>query len=240
MVLVMAGISCKRTAPATDPDVPPSSTALQLISVHSLSVVEPSGLAYSGQTQSFYMVSDANATIYRIDTTGNVLATIPIEASDLEGVTVSPNEDTLYVVEETPSLVSTFLANGTKISSFAVNVWTDPKHRLEGITRGPDGRLYVLNEKYPTLLIAFADSTEVWRRSLTYSSDVSDICYDSILDCFWVVSDESQSVLKMTRNGTLLGEWSTPAQQGEGIAVRGDKMYIVSDSEAKMYVFLKP
>lgn len=233
------GIGCQRSQPPTIV-LPPPGNALQLISVFSLAVGEPSGLAYSKNTQSLYMISDANPAIYRIDTTGKVLATIPVSASDLEGITTSPNEDTLYVVEETLSQVSTFLANGTKVSSFPVNVWTDPKHKLEGITLGPDGILYLLNEKFPTMLLALSGTTELSRQTLTYSSDVSDICYDPTLDCFWIVSDESQSVLKFSRSGALLGEWSTPVQQGEGIAFIGNRMYIVSDVDAKLYVFVKP
>jgi uncharacterized protein YjiK len=234
------GISCQRSEPPTDTPLPPGDKNLQLLSVFSLAVGEPSGLAYSQSTHSLYMISDANPAIYRIDTTGKLLATIPVSASDLEGITVSLGEDTLYVVEETLSQVTTFLANGTKISSFPVNVWTDPKHKLEGITRGPDGTLYVLNEKFPTMLLAFSGTTELSRQTLTYSSDVSDICYDPMLDCFWIVSDESQSVMKISRSGTLLGEWSTPVRQGEGIAFIGNRMYIVSDVDAKLYVFVKP
>jgi len=38
----------------------------------------------------------------------------------------------------------------------------------------------------------------------------------------------------------LLGQWSTPVNQGEGIAFIGNRMYIVSDTDAKLYVFVKP
>ena len=66
------------------------------------------------------------------------------------------------------------------------------------------------------------------------------ICYDAATNAFWIVSDESQMVIKISRTGVLLGQWSTPVNQGEGIAFIGTRMYIVSDTDAKLYVFVKP
>jgi uncharacterized protein YjiK len=232
--------ACARPEPgdvtSPDPTLPP----LELVTVYSTSVTEPSGLAYSRASGNLYMVSDNRPEIFRIDTTGKVLGSIPITATDLEGITVTANADTFIVVEETASMVSTFLPNGTKVSSFPINVWTDPKHKLEGITRTPEGHLMVLNEKVPMMMLEFSGTTELWRRTLSYTTDISDICYDADTDSYWVVSDESQKVLNLSRSGDLLGEWSTPVNQGEGIAIIGRRLYIVSDTEAKFYVFVKP
>jgi len=38
----------------------------------------------------------------------------------------------------------------------------------------------------------------------------------------------------------LLSEWTIPVTKAEGIAIIQDKIYIVSDSESKMYLFQKP
>jgi uncharacterized protein YjiK len=205
-----------------------------------MSVGEPSGLAYCEATRSLYMVSDANPYVYRIDTAGIILGSIPVAATDLEGIVLSEAGDTIFVVEETASQITTFLANGTKVTSLPVMVRTEPSHSLEGITRGPAGDLVVINEKAPTLLLEYAGNTEVGRILLTYTSDISDICYDRGEDCYWIISDESQKIIKISRSGTLLGQWSTTLQQGEGIAFIGNRMYLVSDVDAKFYVFAKP
>jgi uncharacterized protein YjiK len=205
-----------------------------------MSIGEPSGLAYCEATGTLYMISDGHPFIYRIDTTGAVLGSIPVTATDLEGITTSEQGDTLYAVEETPSLVSTFLPNGTKVGSFSVAVRTEPNHSLEGITRGPGGRLVVINEKTPPLLLEFTGSTEMARILLTATTDLSDLCYDRTDDSYWIISDESQKIIKLSRSGALLGAWSTPITQGEGIAFIGDRMYCVSDADAKLYVFRKP
>jgi uncharacterized protein YjiK len=239
-VLLLGMTSCSRNEQsATDPGTP-AAQSLQLITTYSLTVTEPSGLAYSQATRTLYMISDNRSEIFRIDTTGKVLGSIPVNASDIEGVAVSNSGDTLYIVEETASLLSTILLNGTKVSSVPVVVRTDPQHSLEGVTVDNAGSLVVINEKAPTMLLEFAGGVEMRRLLLTYSSDISDICYDVSGDCFWIVSDESQKVLKLSRSGALLGEWSIPVRQGEGIAFIRDRCYIVSDVDAKLYVFVKP
>jgi uncharacterized protein YjiK len=186
------------------------------------------------------MISDNSPAIFKIDTLGQVLSSIPVTAQDIEGVALSPNADTIYVVEETPSLVSTFLSNSTKLSSFSVMVRTLPNHSLEGITIDNQGHVFVINEKSPMMMLEFSGQTELSRIQLGYTTDISDICYDGDADCFWIVSDESKMVIKITKAGALLGAWSTPVLQGEGIAIIGNRLYIVSDVEAKLYVFVKP
>jgi uncharacterized protein YjiK len=220
--------------------VTPPVTGLQPLHVYTMSIGEPSGLAYCEATHSLYMVSDANPFVYRIDTAGIILGSIPVAAADLEGITLSGAGDTIFVVEETASQITTFLANGTKVSSFPLLVRTEVSHSLEGITRNAAGHLVVINEKAPTLMVELAGGAEVGRVLLTYTSDISDICYDRGEDCYWIVSDESQKVIKVSRSGALLGEWPVPLQQGEGIAFIGNRMYLVSDADAKLYVFAKP
>jgi len=246
LLLLSAGVwlfglsSCSRDAESPTDTTTSPQQSLQLLATYSLSVTEPSGLAYSPATQTLYMISDNRAAIFAIDSTGKVLSTIPVVASDIEGVAVAPTGDTLYIVEESASRVTTVLMNGTIIDSMSVLVRTDPKHSLEGITIGPDRRRVVINEKAPTMLLEFAGKTEVRRLTLTYSTDISDICYDAGGDSYWIVSDESQKVMKLSRSGALLGEWTDTAQQGEGIAIIGDRIYIVSDVEAKLFVYKRP
>jgi uncharacterized protein YjiK len=239
-ILLLGKMSCNRNEQSATAPAMPARQSLQLVTTYSLTVTEPSGLAYAPATRSLYMISDNRSEVFKIDTTGKVLSSIPVSASDIEGIAVSNSGDTLYIVEETASLLSTILMNGTKVSSVPVTVRTDPKHSLEGVTVDNAGHIVVINEKAPTMLLEFVGGTEVRRLLLGYSSDISDICFDASGDCFWIVSDESQKVMKLSPSGDLLGEWSIPVQQGEGIAFIRDRFYIVSDVDAKLYVFVKP
>jgi uncharacterized protein YjiK len=232
--------ACGRSEQSSNDPTTPATQSLQLITLYSMSVTEPSGLLYSPKTRQLYMVSDSHGAIYVIDTTGLILQTIPVDAQDLEGIALTQNADTFYVAEETRSQITSFLPDGTKLASFPITVRTNTKHGPEGLTIDGTGNLWIINEKLPTMLLHHAGSAELSRTTLTFTTDISDICYDSVADAFWIVSDESQSVIKISRTGALLGQWSTPVTQGEGIAFIGNRMYIVSDTDAKLYVFVKP
>ncbi len=237
---VICLVSCSRSEQAESNPVAPAVQRLQLITSYSMSISEPSGLVYSPRTQKLYMVSDSRAAIFVIDTTGLIVSTLPVDGQDLEGVTLSANADTFYVAEETLSQITSYLPNGVKIASFPISVRTDTKHGPEGVTMDAAGHLVVINEKFPMMMLEYTGTTEVKRTTLPYTTDISDICYDAATDAFWIVSDESQMVIKISRTGALLGQWSTPVNQGEGIAFIGSRMYIVSDTDAKLYVFVKP
>jgi uncharacterized protein YjiK len=90
------------------------------------------------------------------------------------------------------------------------------------------------------MMLEYNGGTEIRRTVLNYTTDISDICYDEQLDCFWIVSDESKKIIKINKTGTLLAEWLITFEKGEGITFVQDKMYIVNDATAKMYIYNKP
>jgi uncharacterized protein YjiK len=232
--------TCGREEQSTTSPTDTATQSLQLITSYSMSITEPSGLAYSPRTQKLYMVSDNRSAIYTIDTTGAVVGTLAVDGQDLEGITLSANADTFFVAEETLSQITSYLADGTKIASFPVAVRTMVKHGPEGVTTDNLGHLLVINEKLPAMMLEYAGTTEVRRTTLAHTIDVSDICYDPATNAFWIISDESMMVIKISRAGELLGKWHTPVNQGEGIAIIGNRLYLVSDTDAKFYVFVKP
>ncbi len=213
---------------------------LKQVAVYSTSVKEPSGLVYNSKSNNLITVSDANSTVYEIDFSGRIINELKISADDLEGIALSKNCDTIYVAEEKKQQVTKFLWDGTKISSLKTNVSVDENHSLEGVTLDKKNNLFILNEKNPCVLLEYSGTTEITRKVLSFSKDVSDICYDDKLDCFWIVSDESEAVYKVSKAGYVLNKYSIPFSKGEGITLVADKIYIVNDSDGKLYVFEKP
>jgi len=201
---------------------------------------EPSGIVYNSTNNSFYIVSDTIAKIFEINLNGNLIKEILVNANDLEGITLSSNNDTIYVVEESDNLITSFLLNGSKINSFSKDVSTNSSNGLEGITFDNMRNLFVINEKFPKYLIKLKNQVELGSYEITEVEDLSDICYDNALDCFWLISDESKKVIKISKTGIVQSEWSIPFDKGEGITFVEDKMYIVRDSDSKMYIFTKP
>ena len=201
---------------------------------------EPSGIVYNSVNNSFYIVSDTLPKIFEIDIDGNLLGSIQVNANDLEGIALSINQDTIYVVEESDNIVTSFLLDGTKINSFSVDVSTNSINGLEGIAIDLNNYLYVLNEKLPRYLIKLHNEVEISRTEITTADDLSDVCYDSVLDCFRLISDESQKIMKLSTTGDILNQWEIPFTKGEGITIVNDKIYVVNDLDGKLYVFHKP
>ena len=239
-VLLSFNLSCSRNNPEVVNNNP-TVQSLKPVAIYNLEISEPSGIAYNSKNNSLFVVSDGRSDIYEIDFTGIVKSTVPTSGSDLEGIAFSTNCDTIYVVEETKQLVSIFSAAGTLLSSFPINVATNPNHALEGITRNTlNGHLIILNEKLPCMLLEFNNSVEIRRKEINYTIDISDVFFEESSNNYWIVSHESQKILKLTSDFNLISEWTIPIIQAEGITIVEDKIYIVSDSENKMYVFQKP
>ncbi len=63
--------------------------------------------------------------------------------------------------------------------SFSVDVATSDNSALEGITiNKTSNTLYVINEKDPRMILGYNNLTEIWRKSIDYASDISDIYYE--------------------------------------------------------------
>jgi uncharacterized protein YjiK len=215
-------------------------TPLVKVAEYNTAVPEPSGLVYNAKTNRLMTVSDQNSTLYEIDFTGNILKSMVIPSTDMEGIALSSNCDTMYVAEETNQLIAKYLVNGTKLTSFPSSVATVIKHGPEGVTVDKNNHVFVINEKLPTMLLEYVEGREVSRKEINYTTDLSDIFYEASSDCFWIVSDESQEVIKISRSGALLGEWSVPFAKGEGLAIVQNRIFIINDADGKLYVFERP
>ncbi|MDT3696195.1 MAG: SdiA-regulated domain-containing protein [Ignavibacterium sp.] len=231
---------CSRDNPAVVTDTKTINKIFPL-EEYNLDIPEPSGITYNSKNNTLMVVSDGESNIYEIAFNGAILNSIPTSGSDMEGITLSKNCDTIFVVEEKKKLVTAFDLSGNKITSFSVNVSTSDNHSLEGISLNIlTNELFVINEKNPQMILKFLNKQELWRKSIAYTLDISDICYDETSNCIWIISDESKRILKLSTTGELLKEWEIPFTKGEGITIVNEKIYVVNDSNSKMYVFQKP
>jgi uncharacterized protein YjiK len=74
---------------------------------------------------------------------------------------------------------------------------------------------------------------------LKFSKHVYGLCFDEANQFLWMLSDESQLVIKTDLNGKLLQKIDITIAQPEGITLSedGKKLYIVSDNKETLYVF---
>ena len=135
---------------------------------------------------------------------------------------------------------------------------------LEGITwRNGTDTIFVLKEGEPGLLVEVtSDLRKIEAHRVLNAEngfldpdvspeemDFSGICYDSKRDRFWIVSDKAQRLFLYDSKANTVVQSATlgygedgeyeEIEKAEGIAIDADanRLYVVSDEEARLYVF---
>ena len=85
-----------------------------------------------------------------------------------------------------------------------------------------------------------ADFSIIAAYELDFASDYSGIFHDRSSNSLWIISDQNKTINKCTLTGELVKAYSISVAQAEGIAIANDQIYVVSDAEAKLFVFKKP
>ena len=101
-------------------------------------------------------------------------------------------------------------------------------------------QLRIINEKNPYQIIALNSDFSIQKKfDINSFIDLSGLCYDSHLDQFWVVSAESQVLFRWNQSKGIIEQFDVLLKTPEGVAVDWDNnlIYVVSDSEAKLYIF---
>lgn len=140
----------------------------------------------------------------------------------------------------------------------------DENKGLEGITWNPDSEtIFVLKEGDPGLLIEVSDDLKTIESHIALNKetgfadddksskkiDFSGVCYDPAHAGFWIVSDKARRAYffvaqeKQVKQSFALGyekdgEYrEIEKAEGIGFSPDGNNLYIVSDEEARLYVY---
>jgi len=230
-----------------------SLTTLSLINTFSLTVLEPSGLAFDKANNQLYTVSDNTGMIYKLSTSGVTLQTLSYSGSDLEGVSMYKPGKLLVAVEGSRELVEYDCVNDVFINSNTMSYSnTDlsaggDNSRIEGVTYDAlNDEIYFLNEKNPGALVkADGNFNVLSEHPLNYAGDYSGAHYVAETGNLWLGSDQTSTVYKCTTNGTVIDSYSLKTSGGntldkfEGITIDYDNqlLYAVSDGGQELYVY---
>jgi uncharacterized protein YjiK len=219
--------------------IEPAQPDLELLSVVSINVSEPSGLCINNDGNALYTVSDSSNKVYKLSMSGTILTTFDFVGDDLEGVSKYENNKLLIAEERNKSIIEFEIDTENYITHEIEYDNNEANSGIEGVTYNPNNNtIYILNEKNPGILMklnSFFSIQETYE--LNFANDYSGIFYDETLNTLWIVSDQNKTLNKCNLNGELLKEYSIPAQKAEGVVVTTNKIYIVSDSENKLLTF---
>jgi uncharacterized protein YjiK len=215
---------------------------MELLKKVAIKVPEPSGLTFfKGE---LYTVSDANNSIYKLTTEGEVLKKYKTPMKDLEGIAFDENAEELYVISESKrSLYHFSLKKGIRSKQKIGGKQKGGGNKgLEGLCYDTTNKnFFVVNEADPKQLLELSKNKKkiVLKTNFDFAEDISGICYDSKLDVFWVLSDVSQAIYKVDKNGNKLGKHEISLKKPEGIAIDvvQRKLYVVSDETSEMCIY---
>jgi len=222
----------------------PMKNDIKLINVYDIKVKEPSGLSLNLQGDGLLTVSDKTGKIYGITFEGESMGMLDFKGKDLEGITTSPEHGHIYTIQEKGNLIIKLDAIGREIDTFKLPKYGKKQNSgIEGITYCSSREsFFLVHEKSPGKLIEWSPSKGVIAENeLDFADDYSGICWDPSEDKLWIISDVSGTLVKCNYDGTPIETHTTGITKAEGIAIYtpANEIYIVSDSDKKLYVFAK-
>ncbi len=212
------------------------STKLKLLEDHKLDLDEPSDLAMADGK--LYAVSDQHSKIYRIHDDGDVEDTLDIEGTDLEALAYDDGKNNFLVADESSAKIWFIGADGERHDPIEIDDAQDGNSGIEGLAFDDDGHLFVAKEKNPSRIFELDKSGDVVdEEKVDFADDISALAWNSDDHHLYALSDEEHALYRLDKNFEIDHAWRLPMKHPEGIAFDGDTVYIVSDSEEKLYVF---
>jgi len=208
-----------------------------ILESYNLDFKEPSGLAYSTDKESLYIVSDRGMA-YQVSFTGTTIMQLAYTGDDFEGIFVDASTSDIYICEEGKGDLVKLNESGIEQSTF--NILDNPGNiGLEGLTYNSiDKEFYMLKERSDGLLIKYSTISQTKTKiKLNFALDYSGIYYSDISNTLWIVSDESKTLTQCTLDGTKIFSYQLPISGVEGIVVNEEETvaYVVSDPNNKLY-----
>lgn len=208
---------------------------IKLVDDNKTDIDEPSDLAF--RKGKLWAVSDSHSKIYEIDDDGDVRDIIDVEGTDLEALAVD-DDDHFYIGDESKATIWRVDSDGHRKDSFEIDT-TDGNSGIEGLAFDNDGHMLVAKEKNPaTIIILDADDgDEKDRVKLDFADDISALAWNPEDDHLYALSAAEAKFWRLDGDFDKITSWDLPIDMPEGLAFDGDKIYVASDDEERLYVF---
>ncbi len=212
------------------------SKRLRKLDRHRVDIDEPSDLTFAGG--SLYAVSDSRSKIYELSPDGDTRGTIDIEGRDLEALAFDRHRNEFLVADESRARIWHIDLDGDRHDPIELPDAEDGNSGIEGMAFDDDGHLFVAKEKDPARIFELdQNGKELDRTKIEFAGDLSALAFNRDDGHLYALSDQEHTLYRLTRDLDVDLAWKLPVEHPEGIAFDESIVYIVSDSEARLYVF---
>lgn len=198
-------------------------------------VAEPSDLAI--KDGDLYTVSDRHSKVYRISTKdGDVKDELDVEGTDIEAIAFD-DEGSLFYADESSGKIWRTDDDGDRKGD-PIELVDDHNSGIEGLAFDDKGHLWVAKEKDPARIFELdTDGGALDDEKVDFADDLSALAIDPETGKLYALSDQDRSLFLLDGKLEVDKAWKLPIEHPEGIAFDGDTLYVVSDSEERLYVF---
>ncbi|MBA3392017.1 MAG: SdiA-regulated domain-containing protein [Deltaproteobacteria bacterium] len=209
---------------------------LRVIDDDRLHVDEPSDLVRVGDQ--LYTVSDVRSKIYAITRGGNVEEEIDVEGQDLEAIAYDRHHDELVIADEATGKIWRVGFDGKRHDSIEIEGADDGNSGIEGLTFDDDDHLFVAKEKDPARIYELGRDGEVLHdKKIDFTEDLSALSWNPQDGHLYALGDHDHALYQLDHDLDVVYSWRLPIEHPEGLAFDGDRLFIVSDSDERIYEF---
>jgi len=211
-----------------------SSARLDVVDRHRLSIDEPSDLALVDGA--LYVVSDQHSRIYEISRKGRLEDSLDIEGADLEALAFDDAHGKFIVGDESSGKIWRIDRDGSRGDPIELDSAEDGNSGIEGLAFDDRGHLFVAKEKDPARIYELDDDGEmIDDTKIEFASDLSALAWNRADGHLYALSDEEHALYKLDHDLEVDTAWRLPIDHPEGLAFDGDRIFVVSDSEERLY-----
>ncbi len=211
-----------------------STSRLKIVDRYRLAIDEPSDLTLVDGD--LYVISDVHSRIYEISKTGRVKSSTDIEGSDMEALSFDDQRDKFIVGDESTGKIWRIDRDGSRGSPIEIGNAEDGNSGIEGLAFDDEGHLFAAKEKNPARIYELADDGEILHDTkIEFADDLSALAWNPDDGHLYALSDEEHSLYKLDHELEVDTAWRLPIEHPEGLAFDGDRIFVVSDSEERLY-----
>ncbi len=211
-----------------------SSSRLRTVDRFRLEIDEPSDLVLVDGD--LYVISDKHSRIYEITRKGRIEDSTDVEGSDMEALAFDTKHDAFIVGDESSGKIWRIDSDGSRKDPIELDNADDGNSGIEGLAFDDHGHLFVAKEKDPARIYELDDDGDVLHDTkIDFASDLSALAWNPEDEHLYALSDEERALYKLDNNLEIDTAWRLPMEHPEGLAFDGDRIFIVSDSEERLY-----